>query len=39
MDAKILEADALAKNQTKAQRESIRKRVLAEREAELKSHS
>ena len=37
MDAKILEADALAKNQTKAQRESIRKRVLAEREAELKA--
>ena len=37
MDAKILEADALAKNQTKTQRESIRKRVLAERETELKA--
>ena len=37
MDAKRIEADALAKNQTKAQRESIRKRVLAEREAELKA--
>lgn len=37
MDAKRLEADALAKKQTKVQRQAIEKRVLAEREAELKA--
>jgi len=37
MDAKRIEADALAKKQTKVQRQAIEKRVLAERNAELKA--